>query len=82
MDNPSGTSATKGRLRKVGSLSLRSSRLTDTVVLAVACSEGVPPKEGDRGTYKVKHTQAHTHTQTHVTEFISHSKNFHGRHKT
>lgn len=49
MGSPSGTSATDGRLRKVGSLSLRSSRLTNTVVLADARSGGVPPKEGAKG---------------------------------
>lgn len=38
MGSPSGTSATKGRLRNFGSLSLRSSRLTNTVVLADARS--------------------------------------------
>lgn len=50
--SPSGTSATKGRLRNFGSLSLRSSRLTNTVALADARSWGVPPKEGARETHK------------------------------
>lgn len=76
MGSPSGTSATKGRLTKVGSLSLRSSRLTNTVVLADARSGGVPPKEGARGTYKDMHIP-------HISwsaEFISHNKKFHGQH--
>lgn len=44
--SPSGTSATNGRLRKAGSLSLRSSRFTYTVALAEERSGGVPPEEG------------------------------------
>lgn len=55
MGSPSGTSATKGRLRKVGSLSLRSSRLTNTVALADACSGVVPSEEGAR-----EHVKTHT----------------------
>lgn len=57
MGSPSGTSATKGRLTKVGSLSLRSRRLTNTVVLADARSGGIPPKEGASRTYKETHEQ-------------------------
>lgn len=50
LGRPSGTSATKGRLRKVGSLSFRSSRLTYTVVLNEECSGGLPTGVGARGT--------------------------------
>lgn len=64
MGSPSGTSATDGRLRKVGSLSLRSSRLTNTVVLADARSGGVPPKEGAKGIDKDIFICTHTHTHT------------------
>lgn len=84
MGSPSGTSATDGRLRKVGSLSLRSSRLTNTVVLADARSGGVPPKEGakviDKDIFICTHT--HTHHISWSKEFISHRKEFHGQHKT
>lgn len=52
MGRPSGTSAMKGRLRKVGSLSLRSSRFTYTVVLTEERRGGVPPRGGARGTNK------------------------------
>lgn len=86
MGSPSGTSATDGRLRKVGSLSLRSSRLTNTVVLADARSGGVPPKEGGKGKDKdifiCTHTHIHTHHISWSKEFISHRKEFHGQHKT
>lgn len=77
MLRPSGTSATNGRLRKVGSLSLRSSRLTNTVVLADARSGGVPTIEGVRETYSHKH--AH---RARYEGFISPSKRFHDQHKT
>lgn len=80
MGSPSGISATKGRLMKVGSLSFRSSRLTDTVVLADARSGGLPPKEDARGTHKDRH--AHTPHISRSEEFISRSKKFHGQHKT
>lgn len=43
---PSGTSATNGRFKKAGSLSLRSRRFTNTVALAEERSGGVPPEEG------------------------------------
>lgn len=46
IESPSGTSASNGRLRKAGSLSLRSRRLTYTVVLAEERSGGVPPEGG------------------------------------
>lgn len=59
MDSPSDNSATNGRLTNVGSLSFRSSRLTNTVVLADARSGGEPPTEGARERVKT----AHIHTK-------------------
>lgn len=44
--SPSAISAAKGRFWKVGSLSLRSSRLTNTVALLVARRGGRPPAGG------------------------------------
>lgn len=58
MGSPSDNSATNGKLTNVGSLSLRSSRLTNTVVLADARSGGEPPTEGARE--RVKTTQVYT----------------------
>lgn len=60
--SPSGTSATNGRLRKAGSLSLRSRRLTYTVALAEERSGGVPPEEG-------RHNNKNTYMLPNRTDF-------------
>lgn len=48
MGRPSAISAAKGRFWKVGSLSFKSNRLTNTVALLVARRGGLPPAEREQ----------------------------------